>query len=42
MVSFERDMQAKILQRIYNRATSEEQLWVVRIILKGNFLVFHK
>lgn len=29
------DKQAKILQKIYNRATPNEQRWVVRIILKG-------
>ncbi|KAH9962641.1 ATP-dependent DNA ligase [Russula dissimulans] len=28
------DVQSKIMQRIYNRATPEEQRWVVRIILK--------
>jgi DNA ligase 4 len=28
-------VQAKILQRLYNRATPEEQRWIVRIILKG-------
>ncbi|KAF8159664.1 DNA ligase IV [Crassisporium funariophilum] len=28
------DMQMKILQRIYNRSTAEEQRWIVRIILK--------
>ncbi|KIK60460.1 hypothetical protein GYMLUDRAFT_73906 [Collybiopsis luxurians FD-317 M1] len=28
------DTQAKILQRIYNRATPNEQSWIVRIILK--------
>lgn len=30
-----RDTQSKILQRVYNRATPEEQRWIVRIILKG-------
>jgi hypothetical protein len=30
-----RDAQSKIMQRIYNRTTPEEQRWVVRIILKG-------
>jgi DNA ligase 4 len=30
-----RDAQSKILQRVYNRATPEEQRWIVRIILKG-------
>lgn len=30
-----RDIQSRILQRIYNRATAEEQRWIVRIILKG-------
>ena len=30
-----RDIQSKILQRIYNRATAEEQKWIVRIVLKG-------
>ncbi|KAG1849416.1 ATP dependent DNA ligase domain-containing protein [Suillus subalutaceus] len=29
------DIQSRILQRIYNRATAEEQRWIVRIILKG-------
>ena len=29
------DEQSKILQKIYNRATPDEQRWVVRIILKG-------
>ncbi|KAF8909386.1 DNA ligase 4 [Gymnopilus junonius] len=28
------DIQSKILQRVYNRATAEEQRWIVRIILK--------
>ena len=31
-----RDVQSKILQRIYNRTTPEEQRWIVRIILKGD------
>jgi hypothetical protein len=30
-----RDAQSKIMQRIYNRTTPEEQRWIVRIILKG-------
>ena len=30
-----RDAQSKIMQRIYNRTTPEEQKWIVRIILKG-------
>lgn len=30
-----RDVQSKILQRIYNRATAEEQKWIVRIVFKG-------
>jgi DNA ligase N terminus len=29
------DAQSKIMQRIYNRTTPEEQRWIVRIILKG-------
>ncbi|KAL4250333.1 DNA ligase [Abortiporus biennis] len=28
------DIQAKILQRVYNRTTPEEQRWIIRIILK--------
>lgn len=40
-----RDIQSKILQRMYNRSTPEEQRWIVRIILKGTwrlaFLVTH-
>ncbi|CAA7265112.1 unnamed protein product [Cyclocybe aegerita] len=28
------DVQSKILQRIYNRSTAEEQRWIVRIVLK--------
>ncbi|KAF9219810.1 ATP-dependent DNA ligase [Gyrodon lividus] len=28
------EIQSKILQRIYNRATAEEQRWIVRIVLK--------
>ncbi|KAH0836355.1 DNA ligase 4 [Lanmaoa asiatica] len=28
------DVQSKILQRVYNRATAEEQKWIVRIVLK--------
>ncbi|KAI3619578.1 dna ligase iv [Moniliophthora roreri] len=28
------DVQSKILQRVYNRTTPEEQRWIVRIILK--------
>ncbi|KIM62592.1 hypothetical protein SCLCIDRAFT_1214942 [Scleroderma citrinum Foug A] len=44
------DAQAKIMQRIYNRTTAEEQRWIVRIILKDMiisvkettvFAVFH-
>jgi DNA ligase-4 len=31
-------VQSKILQRVYNRATAEEQRWIVRIILKGPLL----
>lgn len=30
-----RDIQSKILQRIYNKSTAEEQRWIIRIILKG-------
>lgn len=33
------DKQSKILQKIYNRATPDEQRWIVRIILKGGNLV---
>ena len=29
------DVQSKILQRVYNRATAEDQKWIVRIVLKG-------
>ena len=29
------DIQAKVLQRMYNRSTAEEQKWIVRIVLKG-------
>ena len=36
-----RDVQSKILQRIYNRTTPEEQKWIVRIILKGGAPVSH-
>ncbi|KAH9479555.1 DNA ligase 4 [Psilocybe cubensis] len=32
--SGKQDVQSKILQRVYNRATPEEQRWIVRIILK--------
>ncbi|KAG2150301.1 ATP dependent DNA ligase domain-containing protein [Suillus bovinus] len=35
------DVQSRILQRIYNRATAEEQRWIVRIILKGMFSCIH-
>ncbi|KAM6496937.1 DNA ligase IV [Amanita muscaria] len=44
------DLQSKILQRLYNRSTAEEQRWVMRIILKDMnisakettvFAVFH-
>ncbi|KAF7972746.1 hypothetical protein HWV62_17106 [Athelia sp. TMB] len=28
------EVQSKIMQRVYNRATAEEQRWIVRIILK--------
>ncbi|THG99158.1 hypothetical protein EW026_g3144 [Hermanssonia centrifuga] len=44
------DRQAKIMQRVYNRTTPEEQRWIVRIILKDMiisvkettvFAVFH-
>ncbi|KXN86594.1 DNA ligase 4 [Leucoagaricus sp. SymC.cos] len=28
------DIQSKILQRVYNRSTAEEQRWIIRIILK--------
>ena len=30
-----RDIQAKLMQRVYNRTTPEEQRWIIRIILKG-------
>ena len=30
-----REAQIKILTRMYNRTTPEEQRWIVRIILKG-------
>lgn len=30
-----RDVQSRIVQRIYNRSTAEEQRWIIRIILKG-------
>lgn len=30
-----RELQSRILQRVYNRSTAEEQRWIVRIILKG-------
>ena len=33
------DKQSKILQKIYNRATPNEQRWIVRIILKGGHAV---
>ena len=31
------EKQSKVLQRIYNRATADEQRWIVRIILKGGY-----
>jgi hypothetical protein len=31
------ESQAKILQRVYNETTPEEQRWIVRIILKGDY-----
>ena len=31
--------QSRILQKIYNRATPDEQRWIVRIILKGESIV---
>jgi hypothetical protein len=30
-----REVQSKILRRVYNGATPEEQRWIVRVILKG-------
>jgi hypothetical protein len=33
-----REIQSKILQRVYNRATAEDQKWIVRIVLKGTTL----
>ena len=30
-----REIQSKVLQRVYNRSTPEEQRWIVRLILKG-------
>lgn len=33
------DKQSKVLQKIYNRATPNEQRWIVRIILKGGHTV---
>jgi len=36
-----RDIQSKILQRVYNRSTAEEQRWIVRIILKGSIYINH-
>jgi len=35
-----RDAQSKVMQRIYNRTTPEEQRWIVHIILKGGALAF--
>lgn len=35
------ESQAKILQRVYNETTPEEQRWIVRIILKGFHFVKH-
>ncbi|KIK82388.1 hypothetical protein PAXRUDRAFT_35579 [Paxillus rubicundulus Ve08.2h10] len=35
------EVQSKILQRIYNRATADEQRWIVRIILK-DMVIFVK
>ena len=35
------DKQSKVLQRIYNRATADEQRWIVRILLKGGHPSFH-
>ena len=29
------DNQSKVLQKIYNRATPDEQRWIIRILLKG-------
>ena len=37
-----RDAQSKIMQRIYNRTTPEEQRWIVRVILKGGALCFRR
>jgi DNA ligase-4 len=37
-----RDLQSKILQRVYNRSTADEQKWIVRIILKGWHFKFLK
>jgi hypothetical protein len=37
-----RDAQSKIMQRIYNRTTPEEQKWVVRIILKGGAPIYQQ
>jgi hypothetical protein len=31
--------QSRILQKIYNRATPDEQRWIIRIILKGGYIV---
>jgi len=33
------EKQSKTLQKIYNRATPDEQRWIVRIILKGGHLM---
>ncbi|KAF9244662.1 ATP dependent DNA ligase domain-containing protein [Melanogaster broomeanus] len=35
------EIQSKILQRIYNRATADEQRWIVRIVLK-DMVIFVK
>lgn len=34
------DIQSKVLQRVYNRTTAEEQRWIVRIVLKGTSFFF--
>ncbi|RXW22137.1 hypothetical protein EST38_g3713 [Candolleomyces aberdarensis] len=35
------DVQSKILRRVYNNSTADEQRWIIRIILKGRpFILF--
>ena len=38
--STRREIQSKLLQRVYNKSTPTEQQWLAKIILKGNSIAY--